>query len=41
VEAKLRNCCYCTICTCQICCNRCDHWRWPVRITCRKICHYS
>jgi len=28
VKAELGGCSYCTICTCRICYNRCDHWCW-------------
>ena len=29
--------CYnCMICTCWICCNDRDYWRWLVEIACRK-----
>jgi len=36
VEAELTDCCKCTIWTCWICCNGRNHYRWSVRIACRK-----
>jgi len=40
VEAKLRDYCYCTICTFRIYCYGHDHWCWLFGIAYRRICHW-